>query len=81
MLSGDGDDARVDITFVKSAVEGMLLLGRDMSAFPKLEVPLNSPVGYVETPYIDDTMRIAKSPPTTNAPQNNNYFILLREEY
>jgi PAP_fibrillin len=80
VLSGSDEAARVDVTFVRSAVEGVSLFGWDVSGLPKLEVPLNSPVGYIETPYVDETMRIARSPPTPNAPQNNNYFILLRED-
>lgn len=79
-VSGAGREVpRVDITFVRSALEAMLLFGRDVAGWPKLEVPVNSPVGYIETVFIDDDMRVARSPPTPNAPQRNNYFVLLRE--
>jgi hypothetical protein len=71
---------RVDIVFVKSKIEGVSLFGRDTGGFPCLEVPINSPVGYIETTFIDEEMRIAVAPPTPNAPQRANVFVLLREE-
>lgn len=73
------DSSRIDIRFVKSRIEGISLLGFDTSKLPKFEVPVNSAVGYVDTTYIDDEMRIARAPPSPNAPNVSNYFVLLRE--
>lgn len=70
--------SRLDLKFVRSALQGVSILGFDLSSLPKLEVPVNSPVGYVDTTFIDDTMRIAKGPPTPNSSQPN-VFILVKE--
>jgi PAP_fibrillin len=70
---------RVDITFVQSKIEGVTLFGKDVSGLPKFQFPINSPVGFIKTTFIDEQMRIGVAPPTSNGPQRNNVFVLLRE--
>jgi PAP_fibrillin len=71
---------KLDIKFVRSAVEGVSLLGFDVSDLPVLATGIsNSAVGYVDTIFIDNDIRIARAPPTRNAPNDSNYFVLLRE--
>jgi hypothetical protein len=74
------DSQKLDIKFVRSAVEGVSLLGIDLSELPQLSARIpSSPTGFIDTIFIDDEMRIARAPPTPNAPQDGNYFVLLRE--
>jgi PAP_fibrillin len=74
------DTRKLNIKFVRSAVEGVSLLGIDLSDLPKLSAQIpSSPNGLVDTIFIDDEMRILRAPPTPNASQDSNYFVLLRE--
>lgn len=75
----EDDASRIDLRFVKSSLECDSFFGLEGSSFPKVQVPLNSPVGYIDTTYVDDVIRIGKSPSTPNAPSNPNYYVLVRD--
>lgn len=75
----EDDASRIDLRFVKSSLECESFFGLEGSSFPKVQVPLNSPVGYIDTTYVDDVIRIGRSPSTPNAPTSPNYYVLVRE--
>jgi len=65
-------EMRVNITFVRSGIAARRFLGFDVpSSLPKLEAPLRSPVGWIDTTFLDKDMRIARAP-------GDNVFVLVR---
>lgn len=69
---------RLDITFTQGALRAVVFAGREFpESLPALTLSLMSPVGYIETSYLDSDMRIARAPPVPN--QEENVFVLVRE--
>lgn len=71
---------RIDITFVKTALKQKSLLGYDLPIeLPPASLRVMSPVGYIETTYLDAELRIARSPPVREK-RKGNVFLLAREQ-
>lgn len=71
---------RIDITFERASIRPEKVVGFPVpqNFFPALTVPLRSPVGYIDTTFLDSEIRIARAPPTPR--QGENVFVLKREE-
>lgn len=73
-----GDD-RIDLTFVRTAFKQEKIAGVDVPFdFPPIAFNFASPVGYIHTTFLDDELRIARSPPITGRTEGN-IFVLARE--
>ena len=72
-------EKRLDITFEKIALRPKTLVGRDVSeTLPPLTVPLRSPVGFIETTYVDKDIRIARAPRSPHSEKASATFVLVR---
>lgn len=69
--------SRVDITFVDSVIKPESVAGFDVpDVLPPFRIRLGSPVGYIETTFLDEDIRVARAPP--GSIQGENLFVLLR---
>lgn len=71
-------DSRVDITFVQNAIKQEKIFGMQLpNEFPAAKFAIGSPVGYIETTFLDEDIRVARAPPVRN--QEGGLFLLIRE--
>lgn len=75
-----GDDARrVDIAFKEARISQLNVpfLGAVPNSIPELKIPMQSPVGYIVTSFLDDEIRVARAPPTPLV-RDDGVFLLAR---
>lgn len=72
-------DTRIDITFVGSKVRQQSVAGWQVpERLPPVRVALGRPVGWIETTYLDDDLRVGRAPPVRGN-EKGNVFVLIRE--
>lgn len=71
-----GDD-RVDLTFEKAVLRQTSFVGVEVPENLALGVPLGEPVGYLDTTFLDEDIRIGRAPMFG---ANENIFVLARED-
>lgn len=73
-------ESRVDITFVQTAIRPETFVGlRVPQELPAATFGIGSPVGYIETTFLDADVRVARAPPSTGK-KDGNVFVLIREQ-
>lgn len=70
-------DVKIDITFTESSFKPETLAGYDVRRLPPLRYGLRSPVGYIETTFLDADIRVARAPPLGG--DGGGVFVLLRD--
>lgn len=70
---------RVDITFVQSAIRPEKFFGLQLpNELPAAKFAIGSPVGYIETTFLDEDIRVARAPPIGS--KEGSIFLLMREQ-
>jgi len=68
-------EKRIDIRFVRASFQPKTIFGYDGIQFlDSLQIPFQSPVGFIETTYLDKDLRIARAP----GPEETNLYALYR---
>lgn len=72
-------ESRIDIKFMQTAIRPETFAGFAIpQELPAARFGLGSPIGYIETTFLDSDIRIARAPPVGR--KEGNVFVLMREQ-